>query len=115
MQQPIKVHKLTRGRCGSKLGRYGGDGAAVQSHPREGRVGGQGYCCWGLDGMGHEGMSGWSHRGAAASPGICWGENGRLVVVALEPEDCGAAMDPSCSRRVSVEPTRGMWLECSGS
>ena len=34
-------------------------------------------------------------------------------MVALEQEDCGAAMDPSSGGRVGAEPTRETWLECS--
>ena len=33
-------------------------------------------------------------------------------MVALETEDCGAAMDPSSGGRVGVEPTRETWPEC---
>ena len=33
-------------------------------------------------------------------------------MVALEPEDCGAAMDPSSGGRVGAEPARETW-ECS--
>ena len=34
-------------------------------------------------------------------------------MVALGPEDCGTAMDPSSGGRVVAEPTVGTWLECS--
>ena len=33
-------------------------------------------------------------------------------MVALGPEDCGAAMDPSSGGRVGAEPTKETWLEC---
>ena len=80
MQQLIKIHKLTGGRCGSKPGRYGGDGAAVRSHLRQGRVGWQGYCCCGLGGRGHRGLTGWSHWGSwCQSRYMLGGEKGRLV------------------------------------
>ena len=33
--------------------------------------------------------------------------------MALEPEGCRAAMDPSSGGRVGAEPARGTWLGCS--
>ena len=42
------------------------------------------------------------------------GRTGREVtVVALGPEDCGAAMDSSSGGRVGAEPAKGIWLGCS--